>query len=172
AAARRPLVAPGGTGGSIRQWQPTQIEPESASLLLPTISVRSGCTSSRWHASRNGSGAGLATPMSQESTNVEMNASSPVAAYPASIDHPVLLTIAIGIPAALNDFSTPGVSGKGTMVSGLVFHSSYMASARPGAICSYGPFPATDAALWFGLDKFRLRFCSTSDLPRSLDRRQ
>ena len=88
AAARSPLVAPGGTGGSIRQWQPTQIEPESASRLLPTISVRSGETPSRSHAIRKGSGAGLAMPRSQESTNVWMKPSSPVAAYPLSMLQP------------------------------------------------------------------------------------
>ena len=80
AAARRPLVAPGGTGGRIRQWQPTQIEPESATRLLPTMRVRSGHTPSRSQAVRNGSGAGLAMPRSQDSTNVPMNASRPVAA--------------------------------------------------------------------------------------------
>src|SRR5258708_27746923 len=143
AAARRPLVAPGGTGGRIRQWQPMQIEPESASRLLPTISVRSGDTSSRSQAVRKGSGAGFATPRSQESTNVDMKASMPVAAYPASIDQPVLLTIAIGIPAALNDFSTGGVSGEGTIVSGFVFHSSYIAPATPGAISSHGAYAST-----------------------------
>src|SRR5215472_6562788 len=114
------------------------MEPESASLLLPTIRVRSGSTSSRSHAVRNGSGAGLATPRSHDSTNVDTNASRPVAAYPASMDQPVLLTIAIGMPTAVNDFRTAGASGYGTMVSGLVFHSSYMASASPGAISPIG----------------------------------
>ena len=80
AAARRPVVAPGGTGGRIRQWQPTQIEPESATRLLPTIRVRSADTPSRSQAVRNGSGAGLAMPRSQDSTYVPMNASRPVAA--------------------------------------------------------------------------------------------
>jgi hypothetical protein len=75
-----PSTILGGTGCKIRQWQPTQIEPESASRLLPTISVRSGEAPSRSHAIRNGSGAGLAIPRSQDSTNVEMNASRPVAA--------------------------------------------------------------------------------------------
>jgi len=54
------------------------------------------------------------------------------------IDQPVLLTIAIGMPAALNDFSTAAASGYGTIVSGLVFHSSYIAPATPAAICSNG----------------------------------
>src|SRR5215831_2155458 len=115
-----------------------QIEPESASRLFPTIRARSGATSSRSQAVRNGSGAGLATPRSQDSTNVATKASMPVAAYPASIDQPVLLTIAIGMPAVLNDVSTAGASGYGTIVSGLVFHSSYIASARPGAISPIG----------------------------------
>src|SRR5712691_7894778 len=108
AAARSPLVAPGGTGGRIRQWQPTQIEPESASRLLPTMRERSGETPSRSHAVRKSSGAGLAMPRSQERTNVWMKASSPVAAYPALMFQPVLLTIAIGIPAPLNAFRTAG----------------------------------------------------------------
>jgi hypothetical protein len=77
-------------------------------------------------------------PRSQDSTKVWMNASSPVAAYPLLIDQPVLLTIAIGMPAPVNDLSTAGVSGYGTIVAGLVFHSSYMSSARPGAISSNG----------------------------------
>ena len=111
AAARSPLVAPGGTGGRIRQWQPTQMEPESATRLLPTISVRSGDTPSRSQAVRKGSGAGLAMPRSQDSTKVPMKASRPVAAYPRSMLQPVLLTIPIGSPALLNAFSTPGVSG-------------------------------------------------------------
>src|SRR5689334_5784493 len=115
-----------------------QIEPESASLLLPTMRVLSGATFSRSHAVKNGSGAGFATPRSQESTNVATKASMPVAAYPASMDQPVLLTIAIGMPAALNDLSTAGASGYGTIVRGLVFHSSYIASASPGAISPMG----------------------------------
>src|SRR6516165_1901360 len=111
AAARRPRVAPGGTGGRIRQWQPTQIAPESASRLLPTISARPGGTPSRSQASRKGWGSGLATPMSQDSTKVPMNASRPVAAYPSGMLQPVLLTIPIGSPALAIDFSVGSVSG-------------------------------------------------------------
>src|ERR1022692_172858 len=142
-ATQSPRVAPGGTGGRIRQWQPTQIEPESASRLLPTISVRSGETPRRSQAVRNGSGAGLATPRSQDRTKTETKASRPVAAYPASMLQPVLLTIAIGIPAPLNAFRVAAVSGYGTIVSGLVFHSSYIASARPDAMSSKGAYAAT-----------------------------
>jgi hypothetical protein len=69
----------------MRQWQPTQMEPESATRVLPTISVRSGETPSRSQAVRNGSGAGLAMPRSQGRTKVLMKASRPVAAYPRSM---------------------------------------------------------------------------------------
>src|ERR1700732_884053 len=98
-AARRPRVAPGGTGGRIRQWQPTQIEPLSASRLLPTISLRSGGPPSRSDAVRHGSRSRLAMPRSQERTKVVMKASRPVPAYPMSMDQPVLLTIPMGRPA-------------------------------------------------------------------------
>ncbi len=62
AVARRPGVVP---GGRIRQRQPTQMEPESASRLLPAISVRSGETPSCSHAIRKGSGVERAPHVSQ-----------------------------------------------------------------------------------------------------------
>ena len=51
---------------------------------------------------------------------------------------PVLLTMPMGRPAAQTDLSTGGASGYGTIVSGFVFHSSYMRSASPGAISLNG----------------------------------